>query len=239
MLRSFLAPARSNEIELLDRPSSLREDLPANLADIRRLNQWFGGTSLAVRAVEDALCGRRAATLLDVATGSADIPVALYRWSRSRGIDLSIAASDVSAEVLREAQAVAAGTPIELVQADALDLPWDDASVDIVTCCLALHHFAPAAAAIVLRQMWRVARVAIVVVDLTRGYLAYAGTWLATHSVARNRLTRHDGPLSVLRAYTPAEMRALADDAGIPAVEVRPRPLFRQTMIARKRYGIR
>ena len=74
----------------------------------------------------------------------------------------------------------------------------------------------------------------IVATDLTRGYLAYAGTWLVTHTLARSRLTRHDGPLSVLRSYTPREMGNLAHDAGIAGAIVQRRPLFRQVLIASK-----
>jgi hypothetical protein len=52
--------------------------------------------------------------------------------------------------------------------------------------------------------------------------------------VASNALTRHDGPLSVLRAYTPAEMRGLAIEAAISPVSVREYPLFRQVLVGWK-----
>ena len=99
---------------------------------------------------------------------------------------------------------------MRLARADGRELPWTDGAFEIVSCCLALHHFPPVEAARVLREMWRVASGGIVVTDLTRSYPAYVGTWLATRTVASNVLTRHDGPLSVLRAYTPQEMRELA-----------------------------
>src|ERR1700682_1619566 len=85
-----------------------------------------------------------------------------------------------------------------------------------------------------MREMWRVARHAIVVIDLYRSRPALAGAWLATHVLAGSRLTRHDGPLSVLRAYRPAELWDLAREAGLESVQVRRRPFFRQTLIAFK-----
>jgi hypothetical protein len=82
--------------------------------------------------------------------------------------------------------------------------------------------------------MWRVTCGFVVVTDLTRSYPAYVGTWLATHTLATNVLTRHDGPLSVLRAYTPREMGDLARSAGIYPVAIARRPLFRQVLVGHK-----
>jgi hypothetical protein len=83
-----------------------------------------------------------------------------------------------------------------------------------VTCALALHHFPPGEAVAVLRELARVARRAWVVVDLERSFPAYVGA-LLLRLVLRNRLTRHDAPASVLRAYTLAELRDLLDEAGL------------------------
>lgn len=174
------------------------------------------------------------ATVLDVATGSADIPRALLAWGRRTGKALDITACDISREVLEEARMYATGTDIRLCEADARDLPWCDNAFDVVLCCLALHHFNADEAQNVLQEMWRVARLGIVVTDLYRSYPAYVGTWLATHVGARSRVTWHDGPLSVLRAYTPVELKQIAAKSGIESAAVRRHPFFRQTLLVRK-----
>jgi hypothetical protein len=87
---------------------------------------------------------------------------------------------------------------------------------------------------VVLAEMWRVARHAILVVDLERSRVAYLGTWLATRTVARNRLTQHDGPLSVLRAYTATEAAELAATAGLTNVSVHSHMFIRYALVARK-----
>jgi ubiquinone/menaquinone biosynthesis C-methylase UbiE len=171
---------------------------------------------------------------LDVATGSADIPLAMSKWGARHGVDLNIVGADISPAVEKEARRNIVGSDIRLARADARELPWTDGAFEVVSCCLALHHFSPDDAVQVLREMWRVASRAVVVTDLTRSYLAYVGTWLATRIVASNALTRHDGPLSVLRAYTPAEMRGLAIEAAISPVSVREYPLFRQVLVGWK-----
>jgi ubiquinone/menaquinone biosynthesis C-methylase UbiE len=204
------------------------------LRDIRRLNAWFGGTRLAVETIGKTLEGRRSARILDVATGSADIPLALSKWGTSHGVNLDIVGTDVSSQVLSEARRYLVGSDVRLARADALSLPWRHQSFDIVCCCLALHHFSPSHATQVLREMWRVARHFVVVTDLRRSYPAYVGTWLATHVLAPNVLTRHDGPLSVLRSYTPRELLDLAGVAGIAPVSVRTHRFFRQVLIGTK-----
>lgn len=230
----FILPASSRvrRLELLDRPDLVRDDLPANLRDIRRLNAWTGGTSLAVRTILPLL-PRSRGSLLDVATGSADIPAAVSRVAARRGTALTTTGLDSSPDVLREAEP-RVRSAVQLVRGNALDLPYADDTFDVVSLCLALHHFDPPDAVRVLAEMWRVARVGIAVVDLRRNLSAYTGVWLLTHTIAPTRLTRHDGPLSVLRAYTADELRALAAHAIIPNPVIETHGPARLTLIARK-----
>lgn len=149
-------------------------------------------------------------------------------------MELDIVALDVSSEILAEASQFVGNRGVLLVQGDARALPWPEGSFDVVTCCLALHHFGPIDAEQVLAEMWRVARRAVIVVDLVRSVPAYAGTWLATRTLARSRLTRHDGPLSVLRAYTYVEMETLARNAGLGNVRSFRHFPSRQVVVARR-----
>jgi hypothetical protein len=79
--------------------------------------------------------------------------------------------------------------------------------------------------------MDRVARVAVIVNDLTRSRLGYALVWLSTRVLGCGPMARHDGPLSVRRAYTPDELRALGARAGLAGARVRRyAPLVRQCL---------
>ena len=108
-------------------------------------------------------------------------------------------------------------------------LPDDNFAV----CALTLHHLPPADAAAALAELGRVARHGVLVVDLERSWPAYVGTWLWSRTCTANPLTRHDGPLSVLRAFTPDELRDLATEAGLCAARVGRAPLFRLALVAR------
>jgi hypothetical protein len=164
--------------------------------------------------------------VLDLGTGGADIPRALVRWARRARRSLRVLAVDHDAATLRVARQSIAGFPeITLLQADAVTLPLRARSVDVVMSALTLHHLEPAAASASLAAMDAVARVGFVVSDLIRARAAYASVWLATRLLSRNRMSRHDGPLSVLRAYTAGELRELCRRAGVGDVTVARYPL--------------
>ncbi len=228
------APPRRDDLEFLDNPERHRLTLPANLADIRRLNRWFGGKASVIRRLGPILRERPAASLLDVATGSADVPLALLAWSRQHGTRLTITGLDVSADVLEEARQFTHDQQVTLVEGDALALSFPDDSFDVVTCCLAIHHFDPDRAVQVLREMWRVTSDVVLIADLRRSYLGWFGAGLLTRTFARNELTKHDGPLSVLRAYTPVELQTLAATAGWRSPNWQAFRPARQTLLARK-----
>jgi ubiquinone/menaquinone biosynthesis C-methylase UbiE len=90
--------------------------------------------------------------------------------------------------------------------ADVRDLPFPDASIDVVTCSQLLHHFEDREIPRVLRELDRVARGHVIVSDLRRSWLAACGFWLVSWPLGFSPVTRHDGTLSVLRGFTAAEL---------------------------------
>jgi 2-polyprenyl-3-methyl-5-hydroxy-6-metoxy-1,4-benzoquinol methylase len=98
---------------------------------------------------------------------------------------------------------------------------------DFVTCSLMIHHLPEEDVVALIGRLRAPARHALIVSDLERGRLTYAGTWLGTRLAGRARYTRHDGPMSVLRAFTLEELRALSVRAGCANMRWRRRRLFR------------
>jgi SAM-dependent methyltransferase len=215
--------------EMLDGPIPLT-DLAGCLADLARLNTIFGGRFLTVKHIERLLDGvprDRTITVLDVGTGGADIPCAVARWARRMGRRIRILAMDRDAATLAVARRVTASYPeIALLQGDAQALPVRLGSIDVVISALTLHHLEPSAAVPALAEMDAAARRGILVNDLMRSRAAYCAVWLATRALTRNPISRHDGPLSVRRAYTPGEVRALCEKAGLFDVRVHRYPLL-------------
>lgn len=229
------APPRSDRTELLDDSDHDPAELVMNFRDIQRVNQLLGGTSTIRRHLPhllDRIPATQPVTVLDLATGSADIPLAILRWAKQRGRRLRIVASDESEPILALARAqVRDLADISVARYDARAVPLPDKHVDIVLCSLSLHHFSPDDAVRVLREMDRLARTGFILNDLRRSRLGYAAAWIASRLTTRNRLTRNDAPLSVLRAYTPAELDGLLHRAGIDDARIFKHLWFRMAAV--------
>jgi SAM-dependent methyltransferase len=215
-------------LELMDHPVAEPGELERNLGDIAFANRWLGGVAPILREVRRT--GAR--TVLDVGSGIADVPYALVRDGRRRGVDVRATCLDRSDQMIAIARRHTGGDArLTFVRGEGERLPFDDASFDVVTCSLALHHFEPPAAHALLRELRRVARLTPIVGDLVRSRWGYAATWLYARATTRNRLTLHDAPLSVRRSYTPREAVALARAAGWQAPRARREPFFRMTLL--------
>jgi ubiquinone/menaquinone biosynthesis C-methylase UbiE len=210
----------------MDEPVDDVDELAANLRDIAFSNRFLGGIAPVARAIR-ALDARR---VLDVGSGAGDIALALVHDARRRGVQLDVTCLDTSDQMLTIARRAAGDDPaLSFVHGDGTALPFPDHAFDAVTCTLSLHHFDPLPARALLRELRRVARLSPVVCDLRRSPIAFAAAWLWSRT-SSNRLTRHDAPLSVRRAYTPDEAVALAREAGWKAPLVRGEPFFRMTL---------
>ncbi len=228
---------RSEEMEILDEQRHDPGELAENFRDIRRVNAFLGGRSIILRLLPQLIQdvpSDRPVSILDLATGSADIPLAVADWAKRRGIPVQITASDYMEDVLTLARHEVGNHPsISVTRHDARSVPLPDNSFDIVLCSLSLHHFPAEEAVMILREMDRLARHGFILNDLRRSGLGYAAAWIASRLTTRNRLTRNDAPLSVRRAFTPEELRALLRQAEIDGAEVSLHPWFRMAALKR------
>jgi ubiquinone/menaquinone biosynthesis C-methylase UbiE len=232
----MLTPPRVYIEELLDLGEGSDDDVAHSLTDLRRVNRFLGGR----RVVTDALTTLAAQgewrnlSLLDVGTGSADIPSVVADWCHARGITSNIAALDLSERNLRLARSrLGINKAVQLVRGDSLSLPFADRSFDVVTASLFLHHFKDEDVVRLLREFARVARRALIVNDLIRNRVPYWFARLTGPLLAKSYLTRYDGPASVLRGFTLAEMASLAEQAGLRRITLRRRFPYRLSLIAR------
>ena len=121
---------------------------------------------------------------------------------------------------------------ISSVRGDALELPFADNRFDYVICSLFTHHFVDEQVVRIFREMSRVARRRIFVIDLNRHPIAYLLYTTLGKLVLHNRLLRHDGALSILRSFKADELLALGQRAGLRDVSVERRFPFRLVLSA-------
>lgn len=223
-----------NAPELLDSARHDRDELEQSLDQVAEVNRLLGGTR-AIRLALDPLINRGTTIrILDVGTGSADIPLAIAEFTRRTGRAVHVTATDVHSQMREVAMSrVSSSSDIRVGAADALALPYRAHAFDIVLLSLTLHHFERQEQIGALREAARVAARAVVVNELERCRANYLGArFLALTRWRRNRLTRHDGPLSVLRAFTPGELLELADAAGLAVERLDRRFYHRLVLVA-------
>ncbi len=217
--------------ELLDTDCGTPAEVVASLGDLRRINRWFGG----VATTEDMVwrvareINSSSLSLLEVAAGTGYVPETVHERLRHRGLSLQITSLDRAASHLN----FYLNNGDRAVAADALALPFRDASFDLLSSNLFAHHLSPQELVQFVNEALRVCRVAVLINDLVRHplhiSLVYAGMPLY-----RSRLTRHDAPASVRQAYTVQEMQTLLAQTRTAKVEIHRHYLFRMGVIAWK-----
>jgi SAM-dependent methyltransferase len=207
--------------EMMDRPGQDLDLLREDLTVLETINRWLGGHAIPLRYLPQF----NARTVLDLATGSADIPRAIaHRYD--------VTAVDNNPDILRIARERSPGIRFE--RQDLRALPYPPASFDIVLCSLALHHFAEADVVAILRRIHEIARVGYIVNDLRRNRAAIWLSRLLARTVLTNPIAKFDAPASCERAFTVAELRAMAERAGLEQFTIRRHHMFRMALVGRK-----
>jgi SAM-dependent methyltransferase len=215
-----LAEQRVIVPELLDQASP--EEASPALADLARVNRYFGGHRI-LRSIMGGLAARgESFSLLDVGAASGDLGAAL----RSRYPGATVVSLDRLGFHLR-------GAAQPKVVADAFQLPFGSGSFDFVFSSLFLHHFTDDQIVEVLSHFKRLARRAVLAIDLERGPLALrflpATRWIFDW----NSMFVHDGLISVQAAFKKRELLALAQRAGLERARVSThRPWGRLSLVA-------
>jgi 2-polyprenyl-3-methyl-5-hydroxy-6-metoxy-1,4-benzoquinol methylase len=224
---------RATGDELMDTVPMSEPEARATLRFLQLTNRRFGGTRTILRHLagwSTAWPVGRTIHLLDVGTGAADIPAALVRWARRRGIPIRVTAIDSAAHIAAAARKAVRDVPeITVEQADLFELAATDRRFDIVTASLFLHHVPPERTPEAIAAIDRLATRGVIISDLLRSALTW-GAVGALAWVAGNRIVRHDAPLSVRRAFRVGELGRLAWAASLPYLRARREGCFRVSL---------
>jgi ubiquinone/menaquinone biosynthesis C-methylase UbiE len=214
---------RSYELEHLDTGAYTPEEYESCISELQLVNRWMGDAhalkqSLLKDVEQNSL---PEFSVLDVGAGSGELLRVAATWAKStarrcKGVGLEL--NERSAQAIREESN---GFPeITSVRGDALRLPFADDEFDYVMCSLFTHHFVDDQVVKIMREMSRVARRRIFVIDLHRDPVPYFFYTTLGKLVLKNRLLRHDGALSILRSFKADELEKLGQRAGLRDVLV-------------------
>lgn len=196
-------------------------DLSLEAAFVRTANARWGGCQAIIdhlnawsRSWRKLGLGtlKRPVTFIDLATGSADIPLAIVQWAQARHFEVRITACDINPAMLAIAQAhigkhiseLESDPWITLVAADARKLPFGNASFDYALASLFLHHLSDIEIMTMLHIMDELSCRGMIWNDLSRSKLSHMLVKLMTRW--SNPVIRHDAVVSVEAGFTKAEV---------------------------------
>lgn len=227
---------RSYELENIDKGSYTPDEYEGCLVELRRVNDYLGDASALRRTLLAEIngAGLQEFSVLDVGAGSGELLRVAAVWAREnkrRAQLVGLELNERSAEaILEESKKF---SEISAARGDALRLPFPDDNFDYAMCSLFTHHFKDDGVVAILRELSRVARRSIYVIDLHRHPLAYFLYTTVGKIFLHNRLLREDGALSILRSFRPAELHTLAARAGLVNIKVERRFAFRLVLSGR------
>jgi SAM-dependent methyltransferase len=212
--------------ELMDRPQPVTRELERDLANLRSLNRWFGGHGLVRHFLRRWLKPNETARILDVATGSGDIPRLIADHARRRNVSVHIDAIDQQESTIEIARGLSAAYPeIDFYCADLFEwnsptglkldgLKPSSSPYDMVLCSLTLHHFSDDDAVRTLQKIRELSSARVLLADLRRARWLSCAVYFVTATIYRDEMTKTDARLSVARAFSFVELRELAERAG-------------------------
>jgi 2-polyprenyl-3-methyl-5-hydroxy-6-metoxy-1,4-benzoquinol methylase len=197
-------------LEMMDRDQPPSAELELDLERIRQLNRWFGSYHLVLSFIRRWIRPADKLRVVDLATGSGDIPRLIVDYARKISAKVEIDALDRQPATLEIARRLSADYP-EISYREANILEWNSVgSYDITLCTLALHHFSNEDAVRILRRCCQVSKRFVLVSDLRRSFSLVTGVYFLTTLFFREPMTRYDARLSAIRAFSFSEMRDLA-----------------------------
>ncbi|HEV2835946.1 MAG TPA: methyltransferase domain-containing protein [Pyrinomonadaceae bacterium] len=209
---------RSYQLEDIDTGNYTPEEYEACISELQLVNRWMGDAHALKQTLFKDVEDRRLKefSVLDVGAGSGELLRVTAGWARStnrrfRGVGLEL--NERSAQAILEESTEF--PEISSVRGNALQLPFAADEFDYVMCSLFTHHFIDEQVVNILREMSRVARRRIFVIDLHRDPVPYFFYTTLGKLVLKNRLLRHDGALSILRSFKADELVRLGKAAGL------------------------
>lgn len=221
----------------MDDPGLPEAEHQLALAGLARLNRWSrcdAGLWQALRA-EARRISPRPLRVLDIATGSGDLPIRLAKRARLAQLSIDFAACDLSSTALEVAARAArrAHVSIRFFPLDAAADPIPQ-EFDVIMVSLFLHHLTDDQIVQLLAKMGEATQRLILVNDLARSWWNFGAVYLASRLLSRSSVVHFDGPVSVLAAFTKAELIDLVVRAGLTNPEVRPQFPARWQLVWRK-----
>lgn len=233
---------RSGKKELMDNLALADPALTENLQELEAVNHWLGGKRTLISALNKVYEKRSRAfknkrvVIADLGCGGGDLLRAIHDWAREKEFNVELLGIDANPFMVQYAvRNSLAFSKITFKTVDVLADAFKNMQFDIVCLNTFCHHLTDADLVRLWKQLEKQTSTAIIINDLHRHWLAYVSIKWLSRLLKFSYLARHDGPLSVLRAFQKRELIALLALANIDSYEIRWAWAFRWELIIWKK----
>ena len=228
---------RSSRSELMDAPDIPVKLLHRNLGELDILNRYLGGHSISMEGIKRLIQSTRDHKeyhIVDLGCGSGDVLKYIAQWARKHQFLVKLTGVDKNSDAIQYLVNNCSEYPeINGVVSDYQDYLQTEPSIDIVHCSLFCHHLNNQELSELFLYLKSYARVGFVINDLQRSFIAYYSVWFLTRLLNGTVLSKHDGPISVLRAFTREELYKLLHQAGLNDISIQWRWAFRYLVVVK------
>jgi SAM-dependent methyltransferase len=228
---------RGCETEIMDDPGLDAAEHFRALEGLSRLNWASRSARLVWQPIHALSRDRRGDRLrvLDIGSGAGDVLLGLWKRASRYRLQLDLHGVDISKRAVAYARARcrSAGARIRFTQLDALEEPLPE-GYDVLISSLFCHHLSEGQVVSLLARMAAATKQMVLVSDLRRCSAGLVLAHVACRLLTRSPVVHADGPSSVRAAFTLAEMRVLAQRAGLGDARVAHRWPYRLLCTWRK-----
>lgn len=229
---------RSGQSEWMDAQDIPVKLLHQNLGELDILNRYLGGHSISMEGIKQLMTDRQKVYhIVDLGCGSGDVLKYIARWARSNHYLVKLTGVDKNPDAIQYlVRNCSEFSEINGFVYDYREYLETDPKIDIVHCSLFCHHLNNKDLMELLRFLKIYTYVGFVINDLQRSAFAYYSVWFLTRLLNGSALSKHDGPISVMRAFTRNELKKLLHQSDLKENSVKWRWAFRYLVVVKTGY---
>ena len=218
----------------MDDPNVDEATLKAALAEVTRVNKYLGGQQVTLEGLRYFFdrFPQKGYTILDVGCGDGAMLRSIANFARKHSIAVKLIGIDINPKSISLAQKRSQDFPeLSFQVQDVFKLNETHLEIDIITSTLTMHHFTDTEILKFLAQFLKLANLGIVINDLQRSTIAYRLFQAYSRVFVRSAMARHDGLISIERAFTKNELLSFTSKLGVQSFSIKWRWAFRYLWI--------
>lgn len=225
---------RSYQKEIMDDLEYSGPVLEQTLRELKTINRWLGGNYVTTNGLDRLVKDfpQSSYSICDVGCGGGDMLRIMHEWAKRRNHKVNLTGVDANPNTIELAKVRLADlNGIDWEVQNVFSEEFQKGKTDVLTCTLFTHHFTDEELVSLFTAFRKKAKLGIIINDLHRNPIAYYSIRLLTRLFSKSPMVQHDGPLSVLRAFSRKDWEQILAMAGIKSYRISWHWAFRWQLI--------